>query len=102
MDVEGKGDREGSDVTHPRGSRFAREERERIGGENERKSLTGCEGVEVGLKTVNAQERIERGEVSEEMRLQDGTRTRRKWTMRSTTVHLVFFRFLNLTVEWTK
>ena len=36
MDVEGKGDREGSDVTHPRGLRFAREERERFGGETER------------------------------------------------------------------
>jgi hypothetical protein len=40
-------DREGSDVSHPRGTRFAREEREGIGGENERKSLTGCEGMEV-------------------------------------------------------
>ncbi len=63
----------------------------------------------MGLKTVSAQERIEGGEVSEEMRLQDGTReesmslvTRRKWTMRSTTVHLVFFRFSNLTVELYK
>ncbi len=28
MNVEGKGDREGSDVTHPRVSRFAKEERE--------------------------------------------------------------------------
>ena len=36
MNVEGEGDREGSDVTHPRSSRFAREERERIGGEKER------------------------------------------------------------------
>ena len=38
MDVERKGDGEGSDVTHPRSSRFAREERERVGGENERKT----------------------------------------------------------------
>jgi hypothetical protein len=37
------------DVSHPRGVRFAREEREGIGGENERKSLTGCEGMEVGV-----------------------------------------------------
>ncbi len=44
MNVEGKGDREGSDVSHPRGARFARKEREGIGGENERKSLTGYEG----------------------------------------------------------
>jgi hypothetical protein len=37
MNVEGEGDREGSDVSHPRGPRFAR-------GENERKSLDGvCE-----------------------------------------------------------
>jgi len=49
MNVEGEGDREGSDVSHPRGARFAREEREGIGGENERKSLTGCEGMEVGV-----------------------------------------------------
>ena len=48
MNVEGEGDREGSDVSHPRGARLAREEREWIGGENERKSLTGCEGMEVG------------------------------------------------------
>jgi hypothetical protein len=34
-----------SDVSHPRGARFAREEREGIGGENERKSLTGYEGM---------------------------------------------------------
>ena len=47
MDVEGKGDREGSDMTHPRGSRFVREERERIGVENERKSLTVGRGVRV-------------------------------------------------------
>jgi len=69
MDVERQGDGEGSDVTHPRSSRFAREERERVGGENERKSLTGCEGVEVALKTVSAQERVEGGEVSEEVGL---------------------------------
>ena len=48
-DVTGEGDREGSDVSHPRGSRFVREEREGIGGEDERKSLTGCEGMEVGV-----------------------------------------------------
>jgi len=49
MNVEGEGDREGSDKTHPGGPRFAREEREGIGGEDERKSLTGCEGMEVGV-----------------------------------------------------
>jgi hypothetical protein len=38
MNVEGEGDREGSDVSHPRGTRFAREEREGVRGENERKS----------------------------------------------------------------
>ena len=48
MNVEGEGDREGSDVSHPRGARLAREERDWIGGENERKSLTGCEVMEVG------------------------------------------------------
>ena len=74
MDVEGEGDREGSDVSHPRGSRFAREERERIGGEDERKSLTGCEGTEVSMKTVGAQESIEGDEMREKMGLQDGTR----------------------------
>ena len=47
MNVEVEGDGEGSDVSHPRGARFVREEREGIGGENERKSLTGCEGMEV-------------------------------------------------------
>jgi hypothetical protein len=36
MNVEGEGDREGSDVSHPRGARFVREERDGIGGENER------------------------------------------------------------------
>ena len=67
--VEVKGDREGSDVSHPRGPRFPREKRERIGGENERKSVVGGEGVEVDMKTVSAQERIEGGEVSEKMGL---------------------------------
>ena len=52
MNVEGEGDREESDVSHPRGVRFVREEREGIGGENERKSLTGCEGMEVDIQTV--------------------------------------------------
>ena len=61
-------------MSHPRGPRFATEKRERIGGENERKSLTGCEGMEVDMKTVSVQERIEGGEVSEKMGLQDGTR----------------------------
>ncbi len=32
MNVEDEGDREGSDVSHPRDPRFAREEREGIGG----------------------------------------------------------------------
>ena len=49
MNVEGEGNRERSDVSYPRGARFAGEEREGIGGENERKSLTGCEGMEVGM-----------------------------------------------------
>jgi hypothetical protein len=69
MNVEGECDREGSDVSHPRGARFAREKREGIGGENERESLTGCEGMEVGIQTVSAQKRIEGGEVSEKMGL---------------------------------
>ena len=47
MNVEVEDDREGSDVSNPRGPRFAREVKKRIGGENERKSLTGCEGMEV-------------------------------------------------------
>jgi hypothetical protein len=88
-------DREGSDVSHPRGPRFVREERERIGGENETESMTGCEGKEVGMKTVSAQERIEGAKVSEKMRMQDGTRKKsvclvswKKWTMRRTTVHV--------------
>ena len=49
MNVEGQIDGERGDVTHPRGPRFAREEREGIRGENERKSLTGGEGMEVGM-----------------------------------------------------
>ena len=69
MNVEGEGDREGSDVSHPRGPRFAREEREGIGGEYERKSLTGCEGMEVDIQTVSAQENIEGSEVGEKMGL---------------------------------
>ena len=52
MNVEGEGDREGSDVSHPRGARFVREEREGIGGEKERKSLKGCEGMEVDIQAV--------------------------------------------------
>jgi hypothetical protein len=60
----------GSEIeTHPRGPRFAREEREGIGGENERKSLTGCEGMEVDIQTVSAQENIEGSEVGEKMGL---------------------------------
>ena len=54
MNVEGEGDREGSDVSHPRGARFAREEREGIGGENERESLTVCKVMEVNMQTVSA------------------------------------------------
>jgi hypothetical protein len=49
MNVEGEGYREGSDVTHPRGPNFTREEREEIGGENERESLTVCEVMEVDM-----------------------------------------------------
>jgi hypothetical protein len=37
MNVEDEGDREGSDVSYPRDTRFARE------------SLTGGEGMEVGM-----------------------------------------------------
>ena len=95
MNVEGEGDREGSDVSHPRGPRFAREEREGIGGEKERKSLTGREGMEVGMQTVSVQERIERSKVSEKMGLQDGTREESvslvawgEWAMGTTTVHV--------------
>ena len=33
VNVEGEGDREGSDVSNPRGPRFAREERKGIGGD---------------------------------------------------------------------
>jgi hypothetical protein len=95
MNGEGEGDREGSDVSNPRGPRFAREVKKRIGGENERKSLTGCEGMEVDMRTVRAQERIEEGEVSEKMGVQDGTRKKSlslvtwgKWAMGSTTVHI--------------
>jgi hypothetical protein len=51
MNVEGEGDREVSDVSHTRGVRFSREEREGIGGENERKSQTGCEGMDLDAKT---------------------------------------------------
>ncbi len=46
MNVEGEGDREGSDVSHPRGPRFDREEREGIGGENKRDG--GTERSSVG------------------------------------------------------
>jgi hypothetical protein len=73
MNVEDEGDREGSDVPHPRGPRFVREEREGIGGENERKSLKGCEGMQVDIQTVRVQENIEGGEVSEKMGLPGGT-----------------------------
>ncbi len=95
MDVEVEVDREGSDVSHPRGPKFAREERERIGGENERKSVTWCEGMKVDMKTVNGQERIEGDDASETMGLQDGTRQKSvclivwgKWAMGATTVHI--------------
>jgi hypothetical protein len=54
MNVEGGGYREGSDVPHPRGPSFAREEREGIGGETERESPTGCEVMEVDMQTVSA------------------------------------------------
>ena len=49
MDVESQRDREGGDVVHPRGPRFPREKGEMVRGEEERKSLTGCKGVEVGV-----------------------------------------------------
>jgi hypothetical protein len=68
-DVEGKSDREGGDVTHPRGPRFAREKGERVGGKEERKSMSGVEGVEVGVKTVSAQKNVEGGEVRTEVGL---------------------------------
>jgi hypothetical protein len=54
MNVEGEGCREGSDVSHPRGPSFTRKEREGIGGENERESLTVCEVMEVDMQTVSA------------------------------------------------
>jgi hypothetical protein len=49
-------------------------DREGIGGENERKSLTGCDVMEVDIQTVSSQENIEGGEVSEKMGLEGGTR----------------------------
>ena len=41
-----------SDVTHPSGSMFVDEARERVRGEEEKDTLTGGEGEEVGLKVV--------------------------------------------------
>ena len=55
MDVEGEIDREGGGVTHPRGPKFPREKGERVRGKEQRKSLSGVEGVEVGVKTVSSQ-----------------------------------------------
>ena len=46
MDVERKGDGEGGDVSNQRGPRFAREKRERVRGENERKSRGSRTGQE--------------------------------------------------------
>jgi hypothetical protein len=69
VDVESMSDRERSDVTHPRGPRFAREKGERVGGKEERKSLSGVEGVEVGVKAVSAQKSVEGGEVRTEVGL---------------------------------
>ena len=54
MNVEGESYREGSDVSHPRGPSFTRKEREGIGGENERESLTVCKVMEVNMQTVSA------------------------------------------------
>jgi hypothetical protein len=95
VDVEGKGDREGGDVSYPRGPRFGREKRERVRGEKVRKSLTGGEGVEVGVETVCVQERVEGGEVRSEVGLVDGTRkksvclvVRGKWAVRAATVEV--------------
>ena len=94
MNVEGEIDREWSDVRHPRGPRFP-EEREGIGGEKERKSLTGCKPMEVDIQTVSVEENIEGGEASEKMELQDGTRKKSvslvAWgegAMGTTTVHV--------------
>jgi hypothetical protein len=42
-------DRKGCRRNTSRNHTGTREEREWIGGENERKSLTGCEGMEVGV-----------------------------------------------------
>jgi hypothetical protein len=69
VNVEGKSDREGGDVEHPRGTRFAREKRGRFRGENERKSSLGGEGVEVGVETVSAQEGVEGVKVRSEVGL---------------------------------
>ena len=52
VDVEGEGNGERGDVTHPRSSRFTREEGKGIRGEEKRKTLVGGEGSEVSLETV--------------------------------------------------
>ncbi len=39
-------------MSHPRGPSFTREEREGIGGENERESLTVCEGTRFLTKVL--------------------------------------------------
>jgi hypothetical protein len=56
-------------VSQPRGTRFAREERERVRGEDERKSIPGGEGEEVSVETVSAQEGVEGGKVRSEVGL---------------------------------
>ena len=55
MNVEGEGDREGSDVSHPRGTRFVREERKRV--------------QEVGVETVREPEGVDDGKVRIEVGL---------------------------------
>jgi hypothetical protein len=49
VDVKGEDDREGGDVTHPRGPRFAGEMGEGVRGENEGVPLAGDEDSEVGV-----------------------------------------------------
>ena len=73
-DVKGEGDGDGGDPVYPSSTTLAREDGERVRGEEKRDSLWGGKGVNVGLKTPGLEERVKEGEVFNKVRLKNRTR----------------------------
>jgi hypothetical protein len=59
---------------HPSSTTLAREEGERVRGEDKRDSFGRGKGVNVGLKSVSLEERVKEGEVFSKVRLKNRAR----------------------------